>query len=88
MSNTQSKIDSVKELEQKNKELETRLAVVKQSSVTVDGQPQNDSWSEDASASNEAIPEVVSAVIVPNSQMEPSRKISFHIKVNNSPKAK
>ncbi|CAG8614276.1 9934_t:CDS:10 [Ambispora gerdemannii] len=59
----------VEELEQKNKELEARLAVVEQSSVVVDGQPQNDSRSEDAKASKEVIPEIVTVVIVPNSQV-------------------
>ncbi|CAG8569321.1 2619_t:CDS:2 [Ambispora leptoticha] len=52
-----------------SKKLEARLAVVEQSSVAVDGQPQNDSRSEDANTSKEAIPEVVSAVIVPDSQV-------------------
>ncbi|CAG8696803.1 6432_t:CDS:1, partial [Ambispora leptoticha] len=49
----------VKELEQKNKELEARLAVVEYSSVTMDGQLQNDSWSEDANASKKDIPEIL-----------------------------
>ncbi|CAG8630589.1 3031_t:CDS:1, partial [Paraglomus brasilianum] len=49
----------VEELEQKNKELEARLAVVEQSSVVVDGQTQNDSRSEDANASKEAILEML-----------------------------
>ncbi|CAG8484772.1 4259_t:CDS:2 [Ambispora gerdemannii] len=52
----------VEELEQKNKELEARLSVVEQSSVVVDGQPQNDSRSEDANASKEAILEILPEV--------------------------
>ena len=47
----------VEELEQKNKELKARLAVV-------EGQPQNDSRSEVANASKEAIPEVLSYPIL------------------------
>ncbi|CAG8552667.1 7363_t:CDS:2 [Ambispora gerdemannii] len=52
----------VDELEQKNKELEARLAVVEQSSVAVDGQLQNDSRSEDSNASKEVILEILPEV--------------------------
>ncbi|CAG8682660.1 9427_t:CDS:2, partial [Acaulospora morrowiae] len=54
----------IKELEQKNKELEASLAVVEQSSVSVDGQSQNDLRSEDANVFKKVISEVVSAVII------------------------
>src|SRR2546423_9385829 len=74
----------VEELEQKNKELEARLAVVEQSSVVVDGQPQNDSRSEVANASKEAIPEVVSAVIVPDSQVVQLEHYKPDCKINDA----
>src|SRR5687767_14542602 len=46
-----------KKLEQKNAELEARLAVVEKNSVVVDGQPQND---------KEAIPEMLPELSAPN----------------------
>ncbi|CAG8594613.1 12684_t:CDS:2, partial [Acaulospora morrowiae] len=47
---------------QKNKELEAKLAVVKQSSVAVNRQPQNDSRSEDTNTSKEVILEILPEV--------------------------
>ncbi|CAG8622393.1 2679_t:CDS:2, partial [Ambispora leptoticha] len=64
--------------------LEARLAVVEQSSVVVDGQPQNDSRSEVANASKEAIPEVVSAVIVPDSQVVRLEHYKPDCKINDA----